>query len=135
MGLEGQIPIQCNAKNLESSFNFDALVSPSFLLGDTALFRPRGLNTRLRGKKPAASRLNCNRRKKSIQRRAGIRHNSAISSKQIALALTLDLLSGRSGLSIFQNKPGERLEETDAASKQKSFIINVYYYSFVDYLT
>ena len=30
------------------------------------------------------------------------------------------MLFGRSGLSFFQNKPGEHLEETDAASKQKS---------------
>ena len=43
------------------------------------------------------------------------------SSKQIELVSTLDLLFGRSGLSFFQNKPGEQLEETDAASKQKSF--------------
>ena len=42
------------------------------------------------------------------------------SSKQIELVLTLDLLSGRSGLSFVQNKPGGHLEETDAASKQKS---------------
>ena len=43
-----------------------------------------------------------------------------LSSKQIELLLTLDLLFGRSGLSFFQNRPGEHLEETDAASKQKS---------------
>ena len=42
------------------------------------------------------------------------------SSKQIELVSTLDLLFGRSGLSFFQNKPSEQLEETDAASKQKS---------------
>ena len=42
------------------------------------------------------------------------------SSKQIELVLTLDLLFGTSGISFFQNKPGEHLEETDAASKQKS---------------
>ena len=42
------------------------------------------------------------------------------SSNQIELVQTLDLLFGRSGLSFFQNKPGEHLEETDAASKQKS---------------
>ena len=42
------------------------------------------------------------------------------SSKQIEPVLTLDLLFGWSGLSFFQNKPGEQLEETDAASKQKS---------------
>ena len=41
------------------------------------------------------------------------------SSYQIELVLTLDLLFGRSGLS-FKNKPGEHLEETDAASEQKS---------------
>ena len=42
------------------------------------------------------------------------------SSKQIKLVLTLDLLFGRSGLSFSQNKPGEHLEQTHAASKQKS---------------
>ena len=43
------------------------------------------------------------------------------SSIQIELVTTLDLLFGiRSGLSFLQNKPGEHLEETDAASKQKS---------------
>ena len=33
------------------------------------------------------------------------------SSKQIELVSILDLLFGRSGLSFFQNKPGEQLEE------------------------
>ena len=43
------------------------------------------------------------------------------SSIQIELVTTLDLLFGiRSGLSFLQNKPGEDLEETEAASKQKS---------------
>ena len=43
------------------------------------------------------------------------------SSIQIELVTTRDLLFGvRSGLSFLQNKPGEHLEETDAASKQKS---------------
>ena len=42
------------------------------------------------------------------------------SSKQIELGLSLDLLFGKSGLSLFQNKPTEPLEETDAASEQKS---------------
>ena len=42
------------------------------------------------------------------------------SSKQIELKLSLDLLFGKSGLSLFQNKPTEPLEETDAASEQKS---------------
>ena len=42
------------------------------------------------------------------------------SSKQIKLVLTLDLLFGRSDLSFSQNKPGEHLEQTHAASKQKS---------------
>ena len=43
------------------------------------------------------------------------------SSIQIELVTTLDLLFGiRSGLSFLQNKPGEHLEETDAALKQKS---------------
>ena len=42
-------------------------------------------------------------------------------SIQIELVSTLDLLFGiRSGLRFLQNKPGEHLEETGAASKQKS---------------
>ena len=48
------------------------------------------------------------------------------SSKQNELVLTLDLLFNRSGLSFFQNKLGELLKETDAASKRKSLTATVF---------
>ena len=43
-----------------------------------------------------------------------------LSSKQIELLLTLDLLFVGVVSVFFQNKPGEHLEETDAASKETS---------------
>lgn len=42
------------------------------------------------------------------------------SSKQMELVLTLELLFGRSGLSLFQNESREHLEEKDTSSEQKS---------------